>query len=111
MNEWLNKSPECVQSASSISPSSLTPHIAPPPENNFYESNPNSSFYTPSKNLVSLVQAANFCEIPSQPHGNAKKRWLRQAISEDQCDSPTGRPGKVIDKIMHKTIVNAFSYT
>ncbi|KAF2902327.1 hypothetical protein ILUMI_03865, partial [Ignelater luminosus] len=91
MNEWLNKSPECVQSASSISPSSLTPHIAPPPENNFYESNSNSSFYTPSKNLVSLAQAANYCEIPSQPHGNAKKRWLRQAISEDQCDSPTGR--------------------
>ncbi|KAI4460800.1 upset isoform a [Holotrichia oblita] len=86
MNEWLNKGTDIVQSASSISPSSLTAHITPT-ENIVYD----SGFYTPSKNLVALAQAATYCDS-AQPRGNAKKRWLRQAISEDQCDSPSSRP-------------------
>ncbi|KRT80386.1 hypothetical protein AMK59_7379, partial [Oryctes borbonicus] len=86
MNEWLNKGTDIVQSASSISPSSLTAHITPT-DNIVYD----SGFYTPSKNLVALAQAATYCNS-SQPRGNAKKRWLRQAISEDQCDSPNSRP-------------------
>ncbi|KAK4876057.1 hypothetical protein RN001_012479 [Aquatica leii] len=90
MNEWINKSTECVQSASSISPSSLTPHIVP--VDNYYETSSNNNFFTPSKNLVALAQAANYCDLPTQSLGNAKKRWLRQAISEDQCDSPSSRP-------------------
>lgn len=85
MNEWLNKGTDIVQSASSISPSSLTPHITPISD---YDSNSNAGFYAPSKNLVALAQAATYCDTPSK--GNAKKRWLRQAISEDQCDSPCG---------------------
>ncbi|XP_025831062.1 inactive histone-lysine N-methyltransferase 2E isoform X2 [Agrilus planipennis] len=83
MNEWLNKSPECIQSASSISPSSLTPHITTPPDCGFYENA--ASFYGSTKGLVAFSQAASYCDN-SQPHGNAKKRWLRQAISE----SPMG---------------------
>lgn len=90
MNEWLNKGPEVVQSASQISPSSLTPHISNSGEISF-DGPP--GFYTPTKNLVALAQAATFCgEGPSQPKSSAKKRWLRQAISEDQCDSPCSRP-------------------
>lgn len=88
MNEWLNKGTDVVQSASSISPSSLTAHITPT-ENIAYDTN--TGFYTPSKNLVALAQAATYCDS-SQSRGNAKKRWLRQAISEDQCDSPSSRP-------------------
>jgi histone-lysine N-methyltransferase MLL5 len=88
MNEWLNKVPEPVHSASSISPSSLTPHI-----NTSTDYDSNVGFYTPGKSLVALAQVASFCDTNVQPRGNAKKRWLRQAISEDQCDSPSGRPG------------------
>jgi adenosine/AMP kinase len=87
MNEWLNKVPEPVHSASSISPSSLTPHI-----NTSTDYDSNVGFYTPGKSLVALAQVASFCDTNVQPRGNAKKRWLRQAISEDQCDSPSGRP-------------------
>ncbi|KAF5298183.1 hypothetical protein FQA39_LY02607 [Lamprigera yunnana] len=91
MNEWINKSTECIQSASSISPSSLTPHIVQ--VDNYYEtSTSNNNFFGPTKNLVALAQAANYCDLPAQPLVNAKKRWLRQAISEDQCDSPSSRP-------------------
>lgn len=69
MNEWLNKSPEPQQS-----------NIEQP------------EFY--SKSLATLVQAASLCDSPPQSNqkgGNAKKRWLRQAISEE-CDSPCSRP-------------------
>lgn len=106
MNEWLNKVPDIqtnqttVTTASSISPSSLQPHIT----NNDYDTN----LYSPAKNLAALAQAASFCDAVGgsgsgqtagnggtnvQPRGNAKKRWLRQAISEDHCDSPVSRPG------------------
>ncbi|CAH1976738.1 unnamed protein product [Acanthoscelides obtectus] len=84
MNEWLNKTPEPVQSASSISPSSLMPHI----NNN---SDDATGFYTPNKNLAALAQAATYCDN-TPTRGSAKKRWLRQAISEDHCDSPSSRP-------------------
>lgn len=70
-----------------------------------------STHHSPSKSLATLAQAANrvalgsstsptphFCRTslgskgtPSAPGGgvgSAKKRWLRQAISEE-CDSPT----------------------
>lgn len=90
MNEWLNKVPDPVQPASSISPNSLTPHVSSNSDleiNNFYT--------TPTKNLVALAQAAAYCDISLQPRGSAKKRWLRQAISEDHsCDSPSSRPGE-----------------
>ena len=86
MNEWLNKGTDLVQSASSISPSSLTAHIAQ--TESLYDTS--TGFFTPSKNLVSIAQAATYCD-PTQSHGSAKKRWLRQAISEDRCDSPCSR--------------------
>ncbi|KAL1494317.1 hypothetical protein ABEB36_009932 [Hypothenemus hampei] len=85
MNEWLNKAPDLVQPASSISPSSLLPHLVDDVANSAGS----------SKSLAALAQAATFCDSPSQQQrgGNAKKRWLRQAISEDQStDSPIGRP-------------------
>nr|CAI5865072.1 unnamed protein product [Callosobruchus analis] len=84
MNEWLNKTPEPVQSASSISPSSLVPHINNNPDDA-------TGFYTPNKNLAALAHAATFCDS-APTRGSAKKRWLRQAISEDHCDSPSSRP-------------------
>ncbi|XP_018575451.1 uncharacterized protein LOC108914194 isoform X2 [Anoplophora glabripennis] len=88
MNEWLNKVPEPIHSASSISPSSLTPHLS-----NSSEFDANSGFYSPAKNLTTLAQAVNYCDSNVQPRGSAKKRWLRQAISEDHsCDSPSSRP-------------------
>ncbi|KAK5645040.1 hypothetical protein RI129_006340 [Pyrocoelia pectoralis] len=92
MNEWITKSTECIQSASSISPSSLTPHIVPVGTPDNYYDNATNNFFGAAKNLVALAQAANYCDLPTQSLGNAKKRWLRQAISEDQCDSPCSRP-------------------
>lgn len=90
MNEWLNKVPDPVQPASSISPNSLTPHVSNSSDlemSNFYS--------TPTKNLAALAQAAAYCDVNLHPRGSAKKRWLRQAISEDHsCDSPSSRPGK-----------------
>lgn len=70
-----------------------------------------STHHSPSKSLATLAQAANrvalgpstsptphFCRLnlgskgmasaPGSGVGSAKKRWLRQAISEE-CDSPT----------------------
>nr|CAH7745442.1 unnamed protein product [Callosobruchus chinensis] len=84
MNEWLNKTPEPIQSASSISPSSLVPHINNNPDDA-------TGFYTPNKNLAALAHAATFCDS-APTRGSAKKRWLRQAISEDHGDSPSSRP-------------------
>lgn len=72
MNEWLNKTPDAVQ----ISSSPLSLHI------NSTEVETNSSFSAPLKNLAH----------ESGPKGSAKKRWLRQAISEDKCDSPQESP-------------------
>lgn len=82
MNEWLNKVPDPVQSASSISPSSLIPHTNEEPGN-----------CSTNKSAGPLTQGS-FCETtPQQRGGNAKKRWLRQAISEDHsCDSTLSRP-------------------
>lgn len=88
MNEWLNKTD--MQSASAISPSSLTPHLH---NSNDYDGAA-SGYYMPSKSLSSLSHGGSFCDSSVQPRGSAKKRWLRQAISEDQCDSPNSRPGK-----------------
>lgn len=89
MNEWLNKGPEVLQPASSISPSSLTPHIPiSTADNSSYD---NGNIYSSNNRNNSLTQSS-FCEVIQQQKGNAKKRWLRQAISEDQCDSPTNRP-------------------
>lgn len=105
MNEWLNKVPDPVQSASSISPTSLQPHVS---NNTDLEA---TGFYsTPSKNLAALAQVASFCDSSVQPRGNAKKRWLRQAISEDHsCDSPSSRPGKklyLLNFIFEKKILS-----
>lgn len=105
MNEWLNKVPEPIQSASSISPSSLTPHITV--NNHDYDGGSNLNFYTGqsvvtataatagvsinnnnNKSLAALAQVASFCDTNLQhPRGSAKKRWLRQAISEDNSQS------------------------
>lgn len=93
MNEWLNKTD--IQSASAISPSSFNPHLS----TSGSEYDTSTGFYTPVKNLPATSQggSSGLCEVPSstQPRGSAKKRWLRQAISEDQCDSPSSRPGKL----------------
>lgn len=45
-------------------------------------------------------------ESPTRPGpGFAKKRWLRQAISEE-CDSPNSRPGGYILLIQNQTNIN-----
>ncbi|XP_074029645.1 SET domain-containing protein upSET isoform X3 [Leptinotarsa decemlineata] len=84
MNEWLNKvPPEPMQTASAMSPSSLTPHMVTPTEDV-------GSMYSPMK---SLTVSSTSADLNHHPRGSAKKRWLRQAISEDHsCDSPSSRP-------------------
>lgn len=100
MNEWLNKTD--IQSASAISPSSLTPHL-----HSGSEFDTTTGFYTPVKSLSGMSSQSGpsvFCESPGanvEPRSSAKKRWLRQAISEDQCDSPNSRPGKYVEKSMN----------
>ncbi|XP_022918651.1 myb-like protein X isoform X2 [Onthophagus taurus] len=81
MNEWLNKGTEQP-------PTVISPSLSITPTESVYDTA--TGFYTPTKNLVALAQAATtFCDNDTQPRVNAKKRWLRQAISEDQCDSPS----------------------
>lgn len=102
MNEWLNKVPEqSVHSASSISPSSLTPHIN---INTDYDSN--VGLYASGKSLAAFTPLTTFCDSNLQPRASAKKRWLRQAIREDQCDSPSSRPGKQKRKNISKEFFN-----
>ncbi|CAG9760849.1 unnamed protein product [Ceutorhynchus assimilis] len=73
MNEWLNKTPDPVQLASTMSPVSLVPQSQQQGEE------------TCVTNKNSSAPAASSGEPHPQQHGgNAKKRWLRQAISEDQ---------------------------
>ncbi|XP_066157225.1 microtubule-associated protein 1B isoform X1 [Euwallacea fornicatus] len=80
MNEWLNKTPDSAQSGSSISPSVFLPHLSQIMDDAINAANRNMS-------------STNLSDSPSQRGGNAKKRWLRQAISEDHSsDCPIGRP-------------------
>ncbi|XP_066992672.2 inactive histone-lysine N-methyltransferase 2E isoform X2 [Anabrus simplex] len=88
MNEWLNKSPDL--------PSNSTPSTILPPSSGSTEGLEGFASY--DKSLATLVQAATRVGMNgsssaqrsgSDPGvGSAKKRWLRQAISEE-CDSPT----------------------
>lgn len=89
MNEWLNKAPETAQSGNATSPSIFLPNLNQMVEDGAI---PGSA----GKTLSALAQVATFCDSPSQQRGgNAKKRWLRQAISEDHSSDgpPVGRPG------------------
>ncbi|XP_050310082.1 inactive histone-lysine N-methyltransferase 2E-like isoform X2 [Anthonomus grandis grandis] len=88
MNEWLNKTPDPVQPAGSVLSSSLLPHLG-------LQGGEESS--SNSKSSSSSTPVTPVGEGPSRRGaGNAgygKKRWLRQAISEDHSgDSPVGRP-------------------
>lgn len=119
MNEWLKESPDPSQS--NISQMSPLPTLPPASTSNSINSLCRSDFSLPTdtsaefltqsyaaKSLATLVQAANsvsgICDSPPQRKqaisgntvcpvstGSAKKRWLRQAISEE-CDSPNSRP-------------------
>lgn len=119
MNEWLKESPDPPQS--NISQMSPLPALPPASTSNSINSLCRSDFSLPTdtsaefltqsyaaKSLATLVQAANsvsgICDSPPQRKqaisgntvcpvstGSAKKRWLRQAISEE-CDSPNSRP-------------------
>ncbi|XP_060528091.1 uncharacterized protein LOC132703064 [Cylas formicarius] len=80
MNEWLNKAPEPVQAASSIYPPSLVPHISPTAIDDaemkvFGSGTGIGTCYSDN--------SASHQQQQQQRGGNAKKRWLRQAISED----------------------------
>ncbi|KAK9877038.1 hypothetical protein WA026_016065 [Henosepilachna vigintioctopunctata] len=75
MNEWLNKTPDSLPPISSP----LSPHI------NNTELDTSTGFYTPTKNTPSV---GNNIINETGP----RKRWLRQAISEDKCDSPQESP-------------------
>lgn len=90
----LNKVPEPVQTASAISPTSIGSHGS-----NSVDMDTSGMFA--SKNLA---QVMSYCDANIQPRGSAKKRWLRQAISEDHsCDSPSSRPGRnLLLKILFK---------
>ncbi|KAJ8973338.1 hypothetical protein NQ317_004650 [Molorchus minor] len=105
MNEWLNKVPEPIQSASSISPSSLTPHLS---GNSEFESN--SSFYTPTKTLTTLAQAVNYCDTNIQSRDSPplsemvappkKRRLPRESLSNDNSPptTPTSSAPPIINK-------------
>ncbi|CAG9822140.1 unnamed protein product [Phaedon cochleariae] len=82
MNEWLNKVPEPVQAASSTSPSFVSPVVG----------GTEDGACTPTKS-AGLTQTPASCGADVQPRGSAKKRWLRQAISEDHsCERPDSPP-------------------
>lgn len=111
MNEWLNKSPEhpapdfsptpenvqlSVQSESSLPPgapklSNLSNRLF-----NFPIDSKSLELKDPVKDSRMILDG----RIPSgTPAGFGKKRWLRQAISEE-CDGPQGQGGdgeRVID--------------
>ncbi|XP_043261081.1 uncharacterized protein LOC122402396 isoform X4 [Colletes gigas] len=120
MNEWLKESPDPPQSnITQVSPLPVLPSA--PLSNSINPLCRSSDFSLPTdssaefltqsyaaKSLATLVQAANsvsgICDSPPQRKqaisgntvcpvstGSAKKRWLRQAISEE-CDSPNSRP-------------------
>lgn len=89
MNEWLNKSPEPIQTPSLVPGIALNPHIARPLELPSILSTPAEI----NRPMTSLAQTVCSSTPNVHPTGNAKKRWLRQAISEE-CDSPNSRPGK-----------------
>ncbi|XP_012257783.2 uncharacterized protein LOC105687044 isoform X3 [Athalia rosae] len=120
MNEWLKESPDPPQThIPQISPIPALPSapLCNPitqlnkPTDFLSPTDPSPEFLTQSyaaKSLATLVQAANsvsgICDSPPQRRqtipgnsscsgstGSAKKRWLRQAISEE-CDSPNSRP-------------------
>lgn len=120
MNEWLKESPDPPQTnISQMSPLPALPSVSLPNSINTLcrssdfplPTDPSAEFLSQSyaaKSLATLVQAANsvsgICDSPPQRRqivtgnnvcpvstGSAKKRWLRQAISEE-CDSPSSRP-------------------
>lgn len=121
MNEWLKESPDPPSQSHipQISPiPSMGQTVLSNSMNQLNKStdflspnDPSPEFLTQSyaaKSLATLVQAANsvsgICDSPPQRRqtipgnsscsgstGSAKKRWLRQAISEE-CDSPNSRP-------------------
>ncbi|CAK9826774.1 Inactive histone-lysine N-methyltransferase 2E [Anthophora retusa] len=121
MNEWLKESPDPPQTnISQVSPLPALPPVSTSNSINPLCRSSDFSLPTDSsaeflsqsyaaKSLATLVQAANsvsgICDSPPQKRqaisgnntvcpvstGSAKKRWLRQAISEE-CDSPNSRP-------------------
>uniref|UniRef100_A0A0C9RDS7 Mll5 protein n=1 Tax=Fopius arisanus TaxID=64838 RepID=A0A0C9RDS7_9HYME len=115
MNEWLRESPDVPQPPPKTLPvvSTTLPVSKDSPKTNDQLSSEylNQSINYGTKSLATLVQAANsvsgICDSPPQrkgapcvnaqnpqcpvSSGSAKKRWLRQAISEE-CDSPNSRP-------------------
>ena len=121
MNEWLKEAPEPT--------SNQTPRISSPSANSLVHQNvrsQNANFGTSAdstgeflaqtfaaKGLATLVQAANKVSgiVDSPPvrtagnsgctgnTGSAKKRWLRQAISEE-CESPNGRPESPVGEVV-----------
>ncbi|XP_031829889.2 SET domain-containing protein upSET isoform X2 [Nomia melanderi] len=120
MNEWLKESPDPPQAnVPQVSPLPALPSAPLPNSINplcrstdfSLPADSSAEFLSQSyaaKSLATLVQAANsvsgICDSPPQrkqaitgntvcpvSSGSAKKRWLRQAISEE-CDSPNSRP-------------------
>ncbi|CAG9857408.1 unnamed protein product [Phyllotreta striolata] len=87
MNEWLNKTPEAVQAGDATGQFATGQQQQQAHNNNPVELDSGGGFA--AKNLSQMM---SYCEV-QQARGSAKKRWLRQAISEDHsCDSPSSRP-------------------
>ncbi|XP_066601637.1 uncharacterized protein upSET [Prorops nasuta] len=111
MNEWLKESPDPPSTVPQVSPlpsNQNSINALCRPSELAVGSDPSAEFLSQSyaaKSLATLVQAAHsvsaICDSPPQrkqqsssgsnacnvSSGSAKKRWLRQAISEE-CDSP-----------------------
>ncbi|XP_063991595.1 uncharacterized protein LOC135170030 [Diachasmimorpha longicaudata] len=114
MNEWLRESPDLSQLPPRTLPLVSTIPVSkesPKGSDQLSSDYLNQSMNYGTKSLATLVQAANsvsgICDSPPQrksvvcgnnslnsqclvSSGSAKKRWLRQAISEE-CDSPNSR--------------------
>lgn len=106
MNEWLSKSPEHPALAHDFSPTAEAPPPTAQPESSLPPGAPklsnlsNRLFSFPVVDTKSLEVKVHPVKDPrlvfdgrapsGTPAGFGKKRWLRQAISEE-CDAPHGQ--------------------
>lgn len=95
MNEWLNENVDPVVPAGSVVGTDLPSGVPP-----CYMRSPAMPLRRSSLNQTTGPGAM---PVQDMPGGSAKKRWLRQAISEETetphfnglCPSPNSRPGEL----------------
>lgn len=94
MNEWLNENVDPVVPVGSVVGTELPSGVPP-----CYMRSPAMPLRRSSLNQTT---GTGVMPVQDMPGGSAKKRWLRQAISEETetphfnglCPSPNSRPGE-----------------